>query len=68
VYNLVRWWASRSYRAEQRALEVTRANREWEKRRRPTEPISPPDPNFNFTEEPPPLPNRGITDQPPSNN
>jgi hypothetical protein len=68
VYNLVRWWAGRSYRAEQRALEIERANREWERRRRPTEPSTPLDPNFNFTDEPAPPPNRNITDQPPSNN
>jgi len=68
VYNLLRWWGNRSYRAEQRAAEIARANREWERRRRHSEPSSPPDPNFNFTDGPPPPSNRDITDQPPSKN
>jgi hypothetical protein len=66
VYNLIRWWGNRVYRAGQRAADIARANREWERRRRPSEAATPPDPNFNFTNEPPP--HRGLTDQPPSNN
>jgi hypothetical protein len=67
LYNLARWWSVRAYRAEQRALEIARASREREMRRRfPSELPGPPDPNFNFTDEPPPA--RGVTDQPPSNN
>ena len=66
VYNLVRWWSSRSYRAEQRAAELAQAKREWERHRRHSEPAGPPDPNFNFTDQPPTSPERGITDQPPS--
>ena len=68
AYNLVRWWSTRSHRAEQRAKELAEAKREWERRRRNSEPAHPPDPNFNFTDQPPPQPNRGISDQPPSNN
>ncbi len=52
MYNLARWWGNRSYRAEQCAVEIARASREWEKHRRPSEPTGPPDPNFNFTDEP----------------
>lgn len=68
LYNLVRWWGNRSYREEQRKLEIARARQEWERRRHSTAPPSPPDPNFNFTEGPSPPSNRSITDQPPSNN
>jgi hypothetical protein len=67
LYNLVRWWGNRSYRAEQRAREIAQASREWEMRRRHSEPAGPPDPNFNFTNEPPPAPNPNITHRPPSN-
>jgi len=68
LYNLARWWGNRSYRAEQRAREIAQASREWETRRRPSEPAGPPDPNFNFTAEPPSPANPNDTDQPPSKN
>ena len=54
LYNVVRWWIYRSYRAKQRAVEIARANEEWERRRHVAAPSQPPDPNFNFTAEPPP--------------
>lgn len=66
VYNLFRWWGIRSYQAEQRALRNAEANRE-RLRDQHREPIGNPDPNFNFTDEPP-APNRNVTDQPPSKN
>jgi hypothetical protein len=68
LYNVARWRSNRSYRAEQRAIEIARANREWERRREHRQPAEPPDPNFNFTDQPTPAPNPQITDQPPSNN
>jgi hypothetical protein len=68
LYNLVRWWSRRSYRADQRMLEIDRAKREWEMRRRHSEPAGPLDPNFNFTNEPPSPANPNDTDQPPSKN
>ena len=67
AYNLWRWRRLRAYRLRQRFLEIDRANREWERRRR-AEAAGPPDPNFNFTDQPPNQPDRSITDQPPSNN
>jgi hypothetical protein len=68
LYNLHRWQWMRSYRAKQRADEIARANEKWQQRRHSTDPTKTPDPNFNFTDEPPPPSNRGITDQPPSQN
>ncbi|MGH7171430.1 MAG: hypothetical protein ACRELG_14235 [Gemmataceae bacterium] len=68
LYNLKRWRYERNHRAKQRLLEVARAQSEWNRRRRSTTPSSPPDPNFNFSDEPLPPSNRGIIDQPPSNN
>jgi hypothetical protein len=53
LYNLVRWWSARAHAANRRAL------REDFHRRRPqaspdqAEPYRPPDPNFDFTEQPP---------------
>ncbi|MBV9121845.1 MAG: hypothetical protein JO112_00625 [Planctomycetes bacterium] len=51
LYNLLRWWSRRAFRAERRLLE--------EEGRRPQRPVNPPparepDPNFNFTEPTPP--------------
>lgn len=54
LYNAVRWWFYRSYRAKQRAAEIARANEKWERRRKDASPSQPPDPNLNFTDEPPP--------------
>ncbi len=68
VYNLLRWWSSRTSTAKQRALQMAWGRREGETRHRLGEPLKPRDPNFQFTDEPPPLPNGNITDQPPSSN
>jgi hypothetical protein len=68
AYNLWRWRRLRASRLRQRLLEIDRANQEWERRRHPTTSAKMPDPNFNFTDEPPPPSPRGITDQPPSKN
>jgi hypothetical protein len=68
LYNLKRWWWMRSYQAKQRAAAIARTREEWERRRHSTTPAKTPDPNFNFTDEPPAPPNGGITDQPPSSN
>ncbi|HEY7329766.1 MAG TPA: hypothetical protein VH592_19180 [Gemmataceae bacterium] len=67
-FNLHRWRRMRFYRARQRAAEIARANEEREQRRPSTAIAKTPDPNFNFTDEPPAPSNRGITDQPPSKN
>jgi len=68
LYNLKRWLYERNFRAKQRQRDLARARSEWDRRHRSTAPLCPPDPNFNFTNEPPPPSNRGITDRPPSNN
>ncbi len=68
LYNLHRWRWMRSYRAKQRAAEVARALEEQKRRHHSTTPAKTPNPNFNFTDEPPATSNRGITDQPPSRN
>lgn len=67
LYNAVRWWFYRAYRArqraaeidlfyraKQRAAEIARANEKWERPRKDASPPQPPDPNLNFTDEPPP--------------
>ncbi len=65
LYNFVRWWTARSFRAGQRQLEIDRAARlrEIRSRDRPAEY----DPNLDFTKPagPPPGPAGQITDQPP---
>jgi hypothetical protein len=66
LYNLHRWRWMRSYRAKQRAAEAARALEEQQRRHRSITPAATPDPNFNFTDEPPASSHRGITDQPPS--
>jgi hypothetical protein len=53
LYNLHRWRWMRSYRAKQRAAEVARALAEQQRRHHSTTPATTPDPNFNFTDEPP---------------
>jgi hypothetical protein len=68
LYNLHRWHWLRSYRAKQRAAEIARANEAREQRHPSTAITKTPDPNFNFTDEPPPPSHRGISDQPPSKN
>jgi hypothetical protein len=67
LYNAVRWWfyrsyrarqraeeIYRSYRARQRAEEIARANERWERHPKDASPPQSPDPNLNFTDEPPP--------------
>ncbi len=68
LYNLRRWQSHRASRAMQRAAEIAHANQEWKERRPSAAPAGPPNPNFNFTDEPPPPSRRDITDQPPSSN
>jgi hypothetical protein len=54
IYNLARAWALRSYRLEEwtrRMAQLSRdRDRRWEDHRKPP---SDPDPNFNFTDDPP---------------
>jgi hypothetical protein len=66
LYNLQRWWRIRSYRAKQRALDFARNYEGSKGRRHSTAPAEIPNPNFNFTNEPPASSDRGITDQPPT--
>lgn len=68
LYNLKRWHFERNSRARQRQQDLARARSEWSRRHHSTTPSGPPDPNFNFTDEPLPPTHRGITDQPPSDN
>jgi hypothetical protein len=69
LYNWVRWWSIRAYRADQRAQQLAHASRHrlehWRERREPSGEL---DPNFDFSDQPPAPPNRNVTDQPPSNN
>jgi hypothetical protein len=54
-YNLVRAWSIRSYQAEERARRIAEASRSRDVRWRERHPSDePPDPNFDFTDEPPP--------------
>jgi hypothetical protein len=46
VYNLIHWWARRHRHPDRRLLRPTPP--------RPVHPEQPPDPNFNFTDNPPP--------------
>jgi len=54
IYNLARAWALRSYRLEEWTRQMAQLSRDrdrrWEDRRKPP---SDPDPNFNFTDDPP---------------
>jgi len=45
AYNMARWWGTRNKQPDRRLLTPTPP--------RPLHPEQPPDPNFNFTEEPP---------------
>ncbi|MHB1422078.1 MAG: hypothetical protein ACYC3I_02555 [Gemmataceae bacterium] len=68
VYNLKRWWWIRAYRAKQRALASARVNEKWERRRHSTDPARTPDPNINFTDEPPDPSDGGVSERlPPPN-
>ena len=51
AYNVVRWWMQRSYRRRQREMNeaYARLHRRRVQPQAPTEP----DPNFQFTDEPP---------------
>ncbi len=53
LYNLVRWWSSRSLKRSRRQAEESRLKERLleEQRRKPEAPI---DPNFDFSEPPPP--------------
>jgi hypothetical protein len=66
LYNLARWVSTRSSRAAQRALQEAHAQR-YRATHRPERRDEPPDPNFNFTDEPPPG-TPGRHDHPPSDN
>ncbi len=67
AYNLARWWSLRCSRAAQQAQWMAQAQRHRAAHHR-ERPEDPPDPNFNFTDQPPPPADRGITDRPPSEN
>jgi hypothetical protein len=54
AYNVIRWWMIRSQRQQQREMQDGLA-RLRKRRILPREPVEP-DPNFNFTEEPPKSP------------
>jgi hypothetical protein len=62
LYNLARYWAYRANQAEKRAMAINQA-RVRHKHERPREPYGEPDPNFNFTDEPPPK-RDGISEPP----
>lgn len=63
LYNFARWWSAHSYRKEQQRVREDQAVR-LRKIRDHDRP--PPDPTFDFTDEPPaPAPNQGITNQEP---
>jgi hypothetical protein len=62
LYNLLRWWQVRSYQMQRREEMLF----ETQRRLRTMPPPREPDPNFNFTDEPPPGPNPNLTDRPPS--
>jgi hypothetical protein len=68
LYNWVRWWGIRAYRADQRAIQIAQARRHggehWRERRQPGGEL---DPNFDFSDTPPQA-NRNLGDQPPSAN
>jgi hypothetical protein len=52
LYNLARWWSLRRARADQQALRSEQVHRRPAPFREPRN--EPPDPNFNFTDEPRP--------------
>jgi membrane protein implicated in regulation of membrane protease activity len=56
VYALVRWWSRRSFRHYRDALERAQSERDRHDHREPNSLERDPDPNFNFTAEPPPRP------------
>ena len=55
LYNLARWWIARNNAATREAAlrKENFLRRRPEERREKDRPYVPPDPNFNFTEEPP---------------
>ncbi len=53
LYKLARWWSGRSFIQHREALDKTRLAQRLPEERRPTQPAATPDPNFNFTDEPP---------------
>ncbi len=52
LYNVVRWWTSRSWVAQQRAVRDEMERRHPGEGHRPPE-DRPPDPNFDFRDRPP---------------
>jgi hypothetical protein len=52
LYNLARWFSSRSGKASERVLEEMRTRHHQGRHSQPRA-EEPPDPNFNFTDEPP---------------
>jgi len=52
VYNLVRWWSSRSYRRQRRALEEEEQRRRRSSRGK-SRPAAPVNPDFDFSDKPP---------------
>jgi hypothetical protein len=57
AYNLARWWNSRSGDLERQARAIAEAaRRRRQQRERAAEPGREPDPNFDFTSDPPPQP------------
>jgi hypothetical protein len=54
LYNLARWWGIRSARANEQYLRTLEASRPHHARHHAhREPPGPPDPNFDFTNDPP---------------
>jgi hypothetical protein len=56
LYNVLRWWQVRSYLMQRREEMLFETQRRL---RTSTPPPREPDPNFNFTDEPPPTPPAG---------
>jgi hypothetical protein len=66
LYNLARWVSTRTSQSARRALQDAHAQRHRATQIREHR-EDPPDPNFNFTDQPPPA-TPGRHDPPPSNN
>jgi len=68
LYNVIRWWAVSSATSHRKAEQLAEAARLRNAQRRYRDAATEPDPNFNFTDQPPPDRPRNITDVPPSSN
>jgi hypothetical protein len=53
VWNVIRWYSVRAARQQRQQLDLSRAEHRYPVRR--SEPIGEPNPDFNFTDEPPPV-------------